>query len=312
MERTIWVIGGANIDVCGMTHNHLMMHDSNIGEIEVSFGGVGRNIAEMITLLGGPVHFVSCFSDDVFGQLLQEDCKKKGMKIDDSIISKQYSSSMYAAILDEEGEMIAAVNDMRILDEVSEDYLNQIIEKAHEDDIIVLDGNLSEELFEKLSNNAKAKIAADPVSVAKCKRLESALDRITIFKPNQYEAAALSGIEIHDEASAKEALNFFKEKGVKEIIISLGKDGVLFGTEEELKWIHHRKVDVHNVTGGGDALLAAYITERFNGASPNEAILFAISSAILRIEAKMDEKNNITTEMIKDNLNKSEIEETLL
>ena len=42
----VCVIGGLNIDLQGSSDAPLVFNDSNPGEIEMSAGGVGRNIAE--------------------------------------------------------------------------------------------------------------------------------------------------------------------------------------------------------------------------------------------------------------------------
>ena len=47
----VCVIGGMNIDLQGSSNQPLVFNDSNPGEIVMSAGGVGRNIAENIAKL---------------------------------------------------------------------------------------------------------------------------------------------------------------------------------------------------------------------------------------------------------------------
>ncbi len=54
MENTICVIGGANIDICGSSLEPLKNYDSNPGTIAVSYGGVGRNIAQIMRFTQQP------------------------------------------------------------------------------------------------------------------------------------------------------------------------------------------------------------------------------------------------------------------
>ena len=65
-RNSIWVFGGANIDVIGHALNNLIEYDSNIGEIELSYGGVGRNIAQSCLLFSDKstdinVNLITCF-----------------------------------------------------------------------------------------------------------------------------------------------------------------------------------------------------------------------------------------------------------
>ncbi|MEA4820923.1 MAG: PfkB family carbohydrate kinase, partial [Erysipelotrichales bacterium] len=56
---SIYVIGGANIDIQGTPFEKLKYKDSNPGIISYSFGGVARNVAENLARLGDNVNFIS-------------------------------------------------------------------------------------------------------------------------------------------------------------------------------------------------------------------------------------------------------------
>ena len=49
---TVTVIGAVNMDICGRPANALIMRDSNPGAVTLTPGGVGRNIAHDLCLLG--------------------------------------------------------------------------------------------------------------------------------------------------------------------------------------------------------------------------------------------------------------------
>ena len=44
MKKAI-VVGGLNLDICGLPDGELVPRDSNIGRVEMRAGGVGHNIA---------------------------------------------------------------------------------------------------------------------------------------------------------------------------------------------------------------------------------------------------------------------------
>ena len=46
------VVGGVNVDIGGRSHAKLVAADSNPGKVSVSLGGVGRNIAHNMALMG--------------------------------------------------------------------------------------------------------------------------------------------------------------------------------------------------------------------------------------------------------------------
>ena len=59
------VLGGVNVDIGGQSAAPLVAHDSNPGSVTVSLGGVGRNIAHNMSLLGVDVRFLTAFGDDL-------------------------------------------------------------------------------------------------------------------------------------------------------------------------------------------------------------------------------------------------------
>ncbi|MBE6122813.1 MAG: kinase [Erysipelotrichaceae bacterium] len=307
----ICVIGGANIDICGACYEPLKMHDSNPGEIEIRYGGVGRNIAEVCALLGADVSLVTAFSDDVFGAGLKRDCEMLGMDCSGSVTCS-LPSSMYLAILDEKRDMHVAMSDMRILDHLKTETAEQAARKCGKDDILVLDGNLSEDMLFHLAAHAACMSAADPVSMAKARKFLPVMKHLKIFKPNRYEAEELTGILPKDAASGKKALNCFLEMGVSEVIISLAEEGVLLGTHQKKLWIRHRAVNVANATGGGDALMGAYLTARSRKMTPEQAAVYGITAAVRTIEMSPQERRKLNDEEIRSRIADMNIEETEL
>ena len=311
MGRII-VIGGANIDICGTSLTSLRDYDSNPGTIAVSFGGVGRNIAENCVLLDQQVDFVTVFSHDSYGRMLKADCESLGMNCSYSTVTENYPSSMYLAILDHDHDMKIAMSDMRILREFTPEMLERVLKTVSGDDIIIIDANLDMECIEYIAAHAPCRIAADPVSTAKAKRFEGILDRIAIFKPNRYEAEEMTGIRIEDIPSGIQALEWYLGRGVSEVLISMAEDGILLAAEGKMFHFSHRRINVQNATGGGDALLGAYVSERRNGKAPAEAARFAAAAALTVIERQGVKRREISRKMIEENAVSTEIKEKIL
>ena len=310
--RKICVTGGANVDICGASFEELRAYDSNPGMIEIRFGGVGRNIAEICALIGQKVRFVTAFSSDFYGKEMKKDCEALGMDCSYAKISDAYPSSIYLAILDEKRDMRIAMSDMRILDELTpEDALNGV-KDLDENDILVLDANLSETLLHELALKAGGLKAADPVSISKAKRFVPILDKLQIFKPNQFESASLTGITIVDEHDAVRSLNWFLERGVREVIISMADRGILLGTQEGKCWIRHRIIDLENATGGGDTFMGAYVCERLNGADPRASAVYALSAAVTAIEQNSVRKRQLNDAEVREGIASLNIEEKIL
>ena len=316
-DNRIWVFGGANIDISGRAINPLVEYDSNIGHISFCHGGVGRNIAQAISLtLGddGQVYFVTAFSGDEFGKLLKDDCKALGINCDYSIDTDDYPTSIYLALMDHKGDMKIAMSDMEILDVFNKEILEGVLSNVSEKDIIVTDLNLPKELLDVIIGESPCRVAVDPISIAKIKKVPDFLAKIDIFKPNKIEAEYLNSISITDETSAKESLKWFMDRGVKEIILTLGEKGVLLGLKdrEEYYWFTHREIDLKNATGGGDTFLGAYIAVRSMGYSEIDAVEYAIGAAISTIETHESVCKHISRETLREVIESASIEYTKL
>ena len=68
------VVGGVNIDIGGQSFEPLVAADSNPGTVTMSLGGVGRNIAHNLALLGTDVRLLSACGEDVYGQKITASC----------------------------------------------------------------------------------------------------------------------------------------------------------------------------------------------------------------------------------------------
>ncbi len=333
----IWVFGGANIDVCGTSVNKLIEYDSNIANIELSFGGVGRNIAQSAALfLDNKEHcvrFITCFSNDHYGEMLRNDCEELGMDIGYSIVSDKYPTSMYLAILDNNRDMRIAMSDMRILDEINREVIEKAIKDIGPGDIVVVDSNFPDSLLRFIRDSvneinssaeteaqpgARVRIASDPVSINKIDRLIPIISDLSIFKPNKIEAEALTGIAIKDEESARQNLEWFLDKGVEEIIITMASDGVLLGVnnrldddnaerDNNLYWYMHREIEMDSANGGGDAFMGAYLSSRIIGIPPEEAVEIAIATAIHTIERVASARRNINRDIVREFLDDCDI-----
>ena len=215
-EPYILVIGASNIDITGIPDNKLIARDSNIGSIELSLGGVGRNIAENCTKLGLNTKLISALGDDVFGKKILDHSLSIGLNMADSLIIKDQMTSVYLAVLDQNHDMNVAINSMKSVDYIDLDFIKTkkaIIQSAQ---IIVMDANLKEDVIAEVCSYTQAPIFIDTVSSTKALKLVNILNKVDTLKPNQLEAQILTGIKIKNDDDIKMAAHKLHELGGKE------------------------------------------------------------------------------------------------
>ncbi|APC39291.1 PfkB family carbohydrate kinase [Clostridium estertheticum] len=263
MDNYVVVIGGLNLDIAGLSGNVYHEKDSNIGEIDMTVGGVGQNIAKNLVKLDVPTYLLTVYGDDYFGQFLCEECKKNNIYLDYAECILNTKSSTYLYITDDQGDMVTAVNDMKITENITPEFLEKRINFINEASICVIDGNIPKESIEWIANHCTVPIFVDPVSIAKLNRFENILDKIDTFKPNELEASVLTGVKIVDTESAKEAARVLHQKGVTNVFISLGAKGILCSREGGVDCIPILDSHVVSVNGAGDCSTATITWARF-------------------------------------------------
>lgn len=279
----IVVAGGINIDIGGKSDKALIMEDSNPGYISVSLGGVGRNIAHNLSILGCNVKLLSAIGDDHNAVLVMDSCAGLGIDIADSYFAKGEVSSTYLFINQPDGDMALAVNDMRICRHLTPEFFADRLSIMNGASLVVMDANLPKESIEYIAHNVKVPIFADVVSTLKGVNVLPVIDKIHSIKANRLEAQVLTGIEISDDESLEKAARAFLKMGVLRAYISLGDDGMLAASEDGIIKVPAYKTEVVSTTGAGDAAMAALAFAYGLGLGTVDAIKCANKAASLTI-----------------------------
>ena len=258
-ENYVVVIGAANIDIGGTPYKPLIPGDSNPGVIKMSYGGVGRNIAHNLALLGVDVEFITAAGDDTLGREMLEKCESIGMDTSLSVIVPGSSSSVYLFINNEEGEMDLALSHVNIMQQITPEYIESISDVINSAAAVIADCNLTHETFIKLKEVCKVPLYVDTVSVSQADKIKGFLDGIDTLKPNLLEAEFLTDMIIDGEADCVEAARALIDQGVRRVFISLGPHGMLAADKDHAIMADRYPADVKCTTGAGDSAMAAII-----------------------------------------------------
>ncbi|MGL5989448.1 carbohydrate kinase [Cetobacterium sp.] len=258
-KKFVSIIGGTNIDISAHSYQFLKDYDSNPGKVSTSFGGVGRNIADNLSRLSQDVELVTVFGDDFNSNEIIKNCKYLGIGVSNSLIIPNSAISTYISILDNNNDMKIAIAAMDLYEHITINFIKSIKEVLEESKVCVLDTNIPEKTIEYIVNNFDIPIFLDCVSTTKAIKVKNIIGKFHTIKPNKIEAEELSGIKITDEISLKECADFFIKKGVKQIFISLGENGVFYSNGKTYGHIEALKKEIINTTGAGDAFMAGVV-----------------------------------------------------
>ena len=110
------------------------------------------------------------------------------------------------------------------------------------------------------------------------------LSKAYMVTPNETEAEALTGIRVTDAACASRAAAFFKEKGVKNVIITMGDKGAFVSSGGREDVVPAFSVKTLDTTGAGDAFNGGLLTALSEGKDIWEAVKFGNALAAISVQ----------------------------
>ncbi|MDK2014179.1 MULTISPECIES: carbohydrate kinase [unclassified Deinococcus] len=286
------VVGGANVDVKARTIQTAVPGTSNPGVTAQAPGGVARNVAENLARLGVPASLVSVVGRDALGDWLLRETEAAGVDVRPVLRAPDVATGTYTAVLDASGELLVAVAAMAAVEALTPAALQERRGVLRGAAWVVADGNLPEASLAhllSLAAEAGAAVVFEPVSVPKAARLRSALAAGLVpqaVTPNVPELGALLGRAVPDEPGAlRAAAAELHAQGVRLVWVRRGAAGSLLSTPEEVTELAALPAEVRDVTGAGDAMLAAFLAALAAGLSPADAARRGHAAAALTVES---------------------------
>jgi sugar/nucleoside kinase (ribokinase family) len=281
------VFGVSVFDICGFTDRNYRCNDSNPGKVKTSFGGVCRNIAECMARVNVNTKFISILGDDEPGNRMIEHSKKMKYDMSESLIIKDGHTPTYMAILDEQGEMVSAVVDMKIIDMFTTKFIDSKAEIIKNSEYMILDSDrpdIVEYIIKTFSGETK--FILDPVSAAKAKNVKHLISHFHTIKPNRYEAEIMCGFKIHNDEDLRKAGQYFIDLGIQNVFITLDEDGIYYNNGTSEGKIKANNVKVVNVTGAGDSFVAGIANGYMNNIDVVDTVKYAIAMSTITISTE--------------------------
>lgn len=306
-EPYLLVFGASVVDIFGFSRSKYRSFNSTPGQVKMSFGGVCRNIAENMARIGVNTEFISILGDDENGKSIIENSKQHGYNMGNSMVIKNGSTPTYLAILDENGEMVSAIADMKSIDAMSTEFIDtksNVIKNAEYTFLDADNPEIMEYLLTKFKD--KTRFVLDPVSAEKAGWVKHLIKYFHTIKPNRHEAEIMVGFPIVDDEDLIKASNYFISLGVKEVFISLDADGIFYNNGLQCGKVKANNVEVINVTGAGDSFVAGLGYGYMNNLDVEDAVKFAITMSNITIAHEETINPNMNLKNVKNKLKEIE------
>ena len=276
MVKNILVVGSLNMDFMIEIKNMPKAGETVLGKaVTLNPGGKGANQAYTAGKLGGNVKMIGAVGDDIYGQMLIENLQQVGVGI--SAIEKVPGESTGNAFitLNEKGEnsIIVIPGTNHCLSRKMIDRHMDLIEWC---DILIMQLEIPIDVVCYVKEQALQKgkkIILDPAPARSDlpKKLYKGID---VVKPNETELQTLLGKKITTQEEAIEGAKKLLSFGVKQVVLTMGKDGCLYVSREKTEHFLSEKVEAIDTTAAGDSFTAAMAVALCEEKSYSEAIRF--------------------------------------
>ena len=289
----VTMFGTVFMDIKGFAEQSYDPVGRNLGNVKFIHGGVGRNVAENLGILGVPTTFVSTVDDNANGQEIETRLLENEVKTDYLKKVPADGMGMWMALLAKHGELVGSISKMPNL-QFFADVVNrqgsEIIEKASH---VALDIDLNEEITKKVIAIAKEKgkpIYGLPGNLSVILNNKELLTDMECFVCNDIEAAKIFEVEIELGDVVKitaELTKFAKAQNIKAMVVTMGEKGAVYFCQgmEQAQYHSVKPVEMVDSTGAGDAFFSGTISALVQGKSIDEAVAYGSKVAAHTIQS---------------------------
>jgi ribokinase len=280
----ILVIGSSNTDMVIKTKKLPAPGETILGgTFLLNPGGKGANQAVAAARLGGKVTFIAKRGNDLFGNQAIGIFMREGIDTQYIVKDPELPSGVALIIVDPAGENSIVVASGSNGNLQPEDIPDKIF-KTGKFGILLLQLEIplhTVEYSAKMAAENGIKVILNPAPAQPLS--DNLLGNIWLLTPNEVEAEALTGIPINDDSSADMAALKLLERGVKNVIITMGETGFYIKSENYTGMVPGIKVMVVDTTAAGDVLNGALAVALAEGLELKNASEFANRAAAISV-----------------------------
>lgn len=260
-------------------------------------GGKGANQAVQAARLGADVTMFGKLGRDSNGEEMLAACRQAGIHTEYIIFDEKQASGCTVIILEEQPD---GSNQNRIIVipganmTITEEEVAGLCERIGEYDLVMLQLEIPPQINEMVAAAAHAKgvpVMLNPAPSAPLS--DRLLSCLTFLSPNETEAEDLTGVTIRRDESGvnledvRKATRVLLDKGVKNVLITLGSTGALLtGEEGEFFAPCATGITAVDPTAAGDSFVAAFCVGVCCGWSWEETLTFANHTAAVTVSGK--------------------------
>lgn len=283
-KHSVLVVGSSNTDMIIKLDRIPKPGETIIGgEFTTAAGGKGANQAVGAARAGGEVTFIARVGRDMFGDKAVAGFVADRIRTDFIVRDSKSPSGVALIFVDAKGE-----NSIAVASGANGQLTPADVLKAKSaftaDGILVLQLETPLRTVQAAAERAVASRMRVILNPAPAQALPNKLLRqLYLLTPNESEAELLTGITVKDEKSARRAAAALRQRGVRNVIVTLGARGALVDGADGAGFIPAFKVKPVDSTAAGDVFNGALAVGLAEGKSLLDAARFGAAAAAISV-----------------------------
>ncbi|QCR20786.1 ribokinase [Agrococcus sp. SGAir0287] len=278
---SVIVVGSINVDVTVVADRMAQAGETITGTaLETGLGGKGANQAVAAARAGAPTAMVGCVGSDAFADVALGGLRDSDVDTDAVRVVDGGTGIAHIRVAGGDNSIVVVpLANARLAVAQAREAL-----AATEASVLLLQLEVEQEVVVAAAEAAHARgirVVLDPAPAAPLP--ESIWRHVSLVKPNEHEAALLTGVEVTDAASAERAAQWFLERGVEAAIVTLGKAGAVLVDGAGARTLAGHVVDAVDSTAAGDTFSGFLAAALADGASLDDAARRAMAAAAISV-----------------------------
>jgi len=280
--KNILVVGSVNMDLTIYTKRLPIIGETITGEkFSVSPGGKGSNQAIAAARLGGNVKFLGMVGDDIYGKELIDNFITNNVNFCGEVISNCSTGISVITVCNGDNSIILHQG---ANGKITAEHIQKYKDLFEWADYVVMQAEIPKDAIiesAKLAKKCSAEVVFNPAPYTEFG--DDLYNYVDIIVLNETEAELLTGVYPEDKESICKVFKFIGDKGISDVILTLGERGAVYNDEEQLRYMEAEKVTVVDTTAAGDCFIGAFVREKTAGKTKSDAIKFATKAASVAV-----------------------------
>ncbi|MGO5053518.1 ribokinase [Lachnospiraceae bacterium LCP25S3_G4] len=286
MSKKVTVFGSFVVDLMGRTPHLPVPGETVKGSMfKMGPGGKGFNQGVAAHKAGANVTMITKLGKDAFANVALDAMKELQMSSERVFISDSAETGVALIMVDEHTSQNEIVVILGACNTISDREVESITDVIAESEYLLTQLETNVSSVEKVidiayKNGVKVILNTAPIQPIS----DEILAKVELITPNEVEAELLTGICIDSEEHAGLAADWFFQKGVKNVLITLGGRGVYIATPTRRGIIPAYQVKAIDTTGAGDAFNGGLVAALSEGKDLWESAVFANALAAIAVQ----------------------------